>query len=189
METQVWFSNRRARLRKHTGSNNIPNMGPPMSALSMPQYSGNLSNPNQADVHQIPNHYDHLVQQSQHSGYAAGFHHNAGLMPQNYSGSVHFQPSLDYGTKLANDDYKYSTDQITKMSTSPPPSATPQQTAVSVSAQPSSTLPTAIKSYTEHMSESNWNHQMYGHHQVYGPPNEYSQMQQNYTNPNAKYWS
>lgn len=184
---QVWFSNRRARLRKHTGSSNIPNMGPPMSALSMPQYSGNLNNPNQTDVHQVPTHYDHLVQQSQHGGYAASFHHNAGLMPQNYSGSVHFQPSLDYGAKLANDDYKYATDQITKMTTTPPPPP-PQQNAVPVSAQPSSTLPTAIKSYTEHMSESNWN-QMYGHHQVYGPPNEYSQMQPNYTNPNTKYWS
>ncbi|XP_031620618.1 protein gooseberry-neuro-like isoform X2 [Contarinia nasturtii] len=181
---QVWFSNRRARLRKHTGSNNISNMAPPMSALSMPQYSANLSNPNQTDVHQIPTHYDHLVQQSQHTGYGASFHHNTGLMPQNYSGSVHFQPSLDYGTSLKNEDYKYPTDQI-KMSTSTPPP--PQQTAVSLPAQPSSTLPTAIKSYTEHMSESNWN-QMYGH-QVYGPPNEYSQMQQNYTNPNAKYWS
>lgn len=156
-----------------------------MSALSMPQYSGNLNNPNQTDVHQIPTHYDHLVQQSQHGGYGPGFHHNASLMPQNYSGSVHFQPSLDYGTKLANEDYKYSTEQITKMTTTPPPPT--QQTGVSVSAQPSSTLPTAIKTYTEHMSESNWN-QMYGH-QVYGPPNEYSQMQQNYTNPNAKYWS
>lgn len=165
-----------------------------MSALSMPQYSGNLNNPNQTDVHQVPSHYDHLVQQSQHSGYASGFYPNAGLMPQNYSGSVHFQPSLDYGTKLPNDDYKYTNDQIIKMSTTPPlppppPPPQQQQTAVSVSAQPSSTLPLAIKSDTEpHMSEANWN-QMYGHHQVYGPPNEYSQMQQNYSNPNPKYWS
>lgn len=182
---QVWFSNRRARLRKHTGSNNIPNMGPPITGLSMPQYSGNLNNPNQADVHQVPSHYDHLVQQSQHGGYAPGFYPNTGLMAQNYSGSVHFQPSLEYGTKLPNEDYKYSSDQIAKMTTTPPPA---QQTAVSVSAQPSSTLPLAIKSDTEHMAESNWN-QMYGHHQVYGPPNEYTQMQQSYTNPNAKYWS
>lgn len=160
-------------------------MGPPMPGLSMPQYSGNLSNQNQTDVHQVPSHYDHLVQQSQHGGYAPGFYPNAGLMPQNYSGSVHFQPSLDYGTKLPNDDYKYASDHISKMTTTPPP---PQQTGVSISAQPSSTLPIAIKSDSEHMTESSWN-QMYGHHQVYGPPNEYTQMQQSYTNPNAKYWS
>lgn len=158
----------------------------------MPQYSGNLNNPNQADVHQVPpSHYDHLVQQSQHSGYAPGFYPNAGLMPQNYSGSVHFQPSLDYGAKLPNEEYKYTNDQLIKMSTTPPPPPPPpqQQTAVPVSVQPSSTIPLAIKSDAEsHMSEANWN-QMYGHHQVYGPPNEYSQMQQNYTNPNPKYWS
>lgn len=168
-------------------------MGPPMSALSMPQYSGNLNNPNQADVHQVPSHYDHLVQQSHGGGYASGFYPNAGLMPQNYSGSVHFQPSLgDYGTKLPNDDYKYTNDQIIKMSTTPPPPpapSAPTQQQSTVSVQPSSTIPLAIKSDSEpHMSEANWN-QMYGHHQVYGPPNEYSQMQQNYANPNPKYWS
>lgn len=167
-------------------------MGPPMP-LSMPQYSTNINNPNQADVHQMSTHYD-LVQQSQHSGYATGFHHNptSGIMSaQNYSGSVHFQPTVDYGTKLPNDDYKYSSDQLLKMPATPPPSMPPSSLAPSVvatSAPPTSALPTTIKSYADHMNESNWN-QMYGHHQVYGPPNEYSQMQQNYVNPNAKYWS
>lgn len=108
-------------------------------------------------------------------------------MSQNYSGSVHFQPSIEYGTKLPNEDYKYSSDQLTKISTTPPPPPISQQTIATV-AQPTSAIPTSIKSYTDHMSEANWN-QMYGHHQVYGPPNEYSQMQQNYSNPNAKYWS
>lgn len=48
----------------------------------MPQYpASNLNNPNQNDVHQVPAHYDQLVQQSQHTGYATGFHHhNTGLM-------------------------------------------------------------------------------------------------------------
>lgn len=190
---QVWFSNRRARLRKHTGSNNIPNMGPPMSALAMPQYSGNLNASNQPDVHQVPTHYNHLVQQTQHSGYASGFHPNASLMSQNYSGSVHFQPSFDYAAKSPNEEYKYPIDQkdykypVEQLKMSPPP--TPQQTSTALSVQPSSALPTtAAKPYSEHMPESNWS-QMYGHHQVYGPPNEYSQMQQNYINPNAKYWS
>lgn len=145
-----------------------------MSALSMPQYSGNLNNSNSTDVHQVSTHYDHLVQPPQHSGYATGFHHNSGIMAQNYSGSVHFQPTVDYG-KLPNDEYKYSGEQLMKMTTSPPP-------------PPPTTIPTAIKSYSDHMGEANWN-QMYGHHQVYGPPNEYSQMQQNYPNPNSKYWS
>lgn len=176
---KVWFSNRRARLRKHTGAGNMPNMGPPMPALSMPQYSGNLNNTNAPDVHQVATHYDHLVQQTQHSGgYATGFHHNTSIMPQNYSGSVHFQPTnVDYG-KMTGDDYsKYTADQLTKISSPPPlpPSS-------------STSIPSTIKSYADHMNESNWN-QMYGHHQVYGPPNEYSQMQQNYTNPNSKYWS
>lgn len=174
--SQVWFSNRRARLRKHTGASNISNMGPPMSSLSMPQYSGNPINTNASDVHQASAHYDHLVQQSQHSGgYSTGFH-NAGLMSQNYSGSVHFQPStVDYA-KMANEDYPKYSDQLIKTTTSPPPVA-----AVT-------SLPSSIKSYSDHMSEANWN-QMYGHHQVYGPPNEYSQIQQNYANPNSKYWS
>lgn len=143
-----------------------------MSSLSMPQYSGNPINTNASDVHQASAHYDHLVQQSQHSGgYSSGFH-NAGIMSQNYSGSVHFQPStVDYA-KMANDEYKYS-DQLIKMTGSPPPPAPP------------TALPSSIK---YDMSEANWN-QMYGHHQVYGPPNEYSQIQQNYANPNSKYWS
>lgn len=190
-KTQVWFSNRRARLRKHTGANNMPNMGPPMP-LAMPQYSSNINNPNQADVHQVA-HYDHLVQQSQHSSYGSGFHHNAtaGIMSQNYSGSVHFQPSVEYATKLPNDDYKYSSDQLIKMPTTPPlPASTLAPTiGTSAAAAPSSTLSSSMKTYTDHMNESNWNHQMYSHHQVYGPPNEYSQMQQNYVNPNPKYWS
>lgn len=161
----------------------MSNMGTPMSALAMPQYSNNLANPNQGDVHPVSSHYD-LVQQSQHTGYAGSFHPNAGIVPQNYSGSVHFQPSIDYGTKLSNEDYKYSSDLIKMSNTSPPPIQQPGPTSVT---QSSSTLPSTIKSYADHMNESNWN-QMYGHHQVYGPPNEYSQMQQNY-NPNPKYWS
>lgn len=164
-----------------------------MSALAMPQYSGNLNASNQPDVHQVPTHYNHLVQQTQHSGYASGFHPNASLMSQNYSGSVHFQPSFDYAAKSPNEEYKYPIDQkdykypVEQLKMSPPP--TPQQTSTALSVQPSSALPTtAAKPYSEHMPESNWS-QMYGHHQVYGPPNEYSQMQQNYINPNAKYWS
>lgn len=161
----------------------MSNMGTPMSALAMPQYSSNLTNPNQGDVHPVSSHYD-LVQQSQHTGYVGGFHPNSGIMPQNYSGSVHFQPTIDYGTKLPNEDYKYSNDLIKMSNTSPPPIQQPGTTSVT---QSSTSLPSTIKSYADHMNESNWN-QMYGHHQVYGPPNEYSQMQQNY-NPNPKYWS
>lgn len=144
----------------------------------MPQYSGNSINTNPSEVPQTSAHYDHLVQQSQHSGgYSSGFH-NAGIMSQNYSASVHFQPNTpDYGKMTMNDDYaKYTSDQLIKMTTSPPPAAS------------ATSLPTSIKSYSDHMSEANWN-QMYGHHQVYGPPNEYSQIQQNYANPNSKYWS
>lgn len=99
-------------------------------------------------------------------------------MSQNYTG--HFE----YNGKLPNEDYKYPIDQLSKISTTPPPSQQPNPPMV----QPTSTLSTTIKSYTDHMNDANWN-QMYGHHQVYGPPNEYSQMQQNFPNSNVKYWS
>lgn len=157
----------------------MPNMGPPMSALAMPQYANNAINPNPSEVHQA-NHYDHLVQQSQHTAagsYPTGFHHNSSLLPQNYSGSVHFQQSsVDYA-KIASDDYtKFTAEQLAKMTASPPPSAS------------ATSIPTSIKTYTDHMADNSWN-QMYSHHQVYGPPNEYSQMQTNYANSNTKYWS
>lgn len=52
-----------------------------MPTISMPQYPpSNLNNANQNDVHQVPTHYDHLVQQSQHAGYGGGFHHNPSIM-------------------------------------------------------------------------------------------------------------
>lgn len=171
----------------------MTNMGPPMSALNMPQYSGNMSNTNTPDVHQMTTHYDHLMTQSQHSGYGSGFH-NAPIMSQNYSSSVHFQPTtVDYG-KMPNDDYtKYTTDPLAKMTPPPPPTSLappPQSQLMSATggAIPSSTIPGTIKTYSDHMNEANWN-QMYNHHQIYGPPNEYSQMQQNYSNPNSKYWT
>lgn len=157
-------------------------MGPPMSSLSMPQYPTNPINTNVSDVHQASVHYDHLVQQSQHNGgYSTGFHNTGIMSPQNYTGSVHFQPTtVDYA-KMNNDDYaKYTSDQLTKMTSSPPPPPPPSA--------PTSSLPPSMKSYSDHMNEANWN-QMYGHHQVYGPPNEYSQIQQNYSNANSKYWS
>lgn len=150
-----------------------------MSSLPMPQYGNNTINPNPSEVHQT-NHYDHLVQQTQHtptSSYPTTFHHNSTLLPQNYSGSVHFQQStVDY-TKMVNDDYtKFTAEQLAKMTSSPPPII------------PTTPIPTSIKTYTDHMTDNSWN-QMYSHHQVYGPPNEYSQMQTNYVNPNTKYWS
>lgn len=150
----------------------MPNIGPQISALSLQQYSGNLTNPSTTDVYQMASHYDNLVSQAQHTSYPSSFQHPT-LMPQNYSGTMHFQHNMDY-SKMSNDDYKFTSDQLAKMT------------------QPSSPLSNPIKSYADHMNEANWN-QMYGtthhHHQVYGPPNEYSQMQQGYGNANAKYWS
>lgn len=176
----------------------MSNMGPPMSALNMPQYSGNMSNTNTPDIHQMSTHYDHhLMTPSQHNtGYGGGFH-NSPIMSQNYPNSVHFQPTnVDYG-KLSNDDYtKYAPDPLLKMSPPPPPPSSlppiPQtqipSAAIATTGIPSPAIPTTIKTYADHMNETNWN-QMYGHHQIYGPPNEYSQMQQNYANANSKYWS
>lgn len=152
----------------------MPSIGPQISALSLQQYSNNIPpNASSSDVYQMASHYDSLVSQAQHNTYPSTFQHPT-LMPQNYSGTMHFQHSMDY-SKMTNDDYKFTSDQLAKMTQ-----------------QPTSPLSNQIKSYTDHMNESNWN-QMYGtaahHHQVYGPPNEYSQIQQGYGNSNVKYWS
>lgn len=82
---QVWFSNRRARLRKHTGNSGMP---PGMSAQSlgalsalslgsMQQYGSSAA----ADHHQMAG-YD--LMSAQHS-FAQGFQHGG----HNFSNSMH----------------------------------------------------------------------------------------------------
>ncbi|KAJ6645647.1 Protein gooseberry-neuro, partial [Pseudolycoriella hygida] len=158
---QVWFSNRRARLRKHAGSG-ISSMPPSLSTLSglqiPPQYSGN---PIASDVHQMSSQYDHLVSQSHQHAFTSGFQHPS-FAGQNYTNPVHsFQ---DYSKLTAEDYSKLTADQLSKMT------------------------PPLAENYTK--LESNWS-QSFGHTspQGYHPPvNDYNQMQ-NFANPNAKYWA
>ncbi|KAG4080394.1 hypothetical protein HA402_010462 [Bradysia odoriphaga] len=158
---QVWFSNRRARLRKHAGSG-ISSMPPSLSSLSglqiPPQYSGT---PMGNDANQMASHYDHLVSQSHQHAFSSGFQHPS-FTGQNYTNPVHsFQ---DYSKLTAEDYSKLTADQLSKMT------------------------PPMVENYAK--LEGNWS-QSFGHSnpQGYHPPvNDYNQMQ-NYTNPNSKYWA
>lgn len=81
---QVWFSNRRARLRKHSGSTMPPGA----------QLSGGMSQyPTANDAYQMAASYD-LMSQSQNA-FASGFHNAAAFNAQNYAASsMHFQQGM-----------------------------------------------------------------------------------------------
>lgn len=84
---QVWFSNRRARLRKHSGS--VMAAGGQLSSgmSGMPQY------PTANDAYQMAASYD-LMSQSQNA-FASGFHNAAAFNAQNYAAtSMHFQQGM-----------------------------------------------------------------------------------------------
>lgn len=169
---QVWFSNRRARLRKHSGVNAMPHIGSQLSSMSLPQYSGNLPSIPSNDPQQMASHYDHLMSQAQHASYCMPSFQHSAIASQNYSAQVHFQQGMDY-SKVSTDEYKFSNNQVSKMA--PPP--TPP-------------LNNLNKSYAEHMHETHWN-QLYPPnphplHQTYEPSNEYPQTQQSYSHFNPK---
>lgn len=82
---QVWFSNRRARLRKHTGAG-IGSIGPPMSTMSMNSMGQYTSVPPPPDSHQMSS-YEFMAQ-SQHT-FSSGFQHSP-FGAQNFTGSMHF---------------------------------------------------------------------------------------------------
>ncbi|CAD7089574.1 unnamed protein product [Hermetia illucens] len=172
---QVWFSNRRARLRKHTGAG-MSSMGPPLSSLSglpissMTQYSPTA--PSSDPHHQMAG-YDLVAAQSQH-GFTAGSFQHPHFGGQNYY-------HQDYSKLSVEDFSKLAADNASKMTPS---------------------LPT--DSYAKGIAEVNWS-QSYGTHpgQTYTHPasNDYAAAahlhQANtaaaiYSNPvasQAKYWS
>lgn len=92
---QVWFSNRRARLRKHSGSVMSAASGQLSSGMTgMPQY------PSANDAYQMAASYD-LMSQSQNA-FASGFHNAAAFNAQNYAASsMHFQQGMT-GENLLN---------------------------------------------------------------------------------------
>lgn len=80
---QVWFSNRRARLRKHAGAGMGGGISTSLSGLSMPQYPGV---PPGGDPHQMTG-YD-LMNHSGQSSFSTGFQHSP-FHSQNFAGSMH----------------------------------------------------------------------------------------------------
>lgn len=85
---QVWFSNRRARLRKHsvTGMSGSQ-LSSAISTMSMSQYTGVPSN----EAYQMAAGYELMSQNP--NAFASGFQHATGFGAQNYStsGPMHFQ--------------------------------------------------------------------------------------------------
>lgn len=87
---QVWFSNRRARLRKHV-PNGQTSMGPPLSTISQYPHGASLSN----ETYQMMNGYDFLNSSGHHhqaSSFAGGFQHSPfGNQAQSFSSNhMHF---------------------------------------------------------------------------------------------------
>lgn len=81
---QVWFSNRRARLRKHSGSIMAT---PGQLSSGMSQY------PSANDAYQMAASYE-MMSQSQNA-FASGFHNAAAFNAQNYAASsMHFQQGM-----------------------------------------------------------------------------------------------
>ncbi|XP_055384510.1 protein gooseberry-neuro-like [Condylostylus longicornis] len=122
---QVWFSNRRARLRKHSGSNGglvghgggslssgaagsmVSAMGPPLTAIgglpitSMTQYSATTPSSDNHPHHQMHHGYSDLVTPPQHGFTATGFHHqHSHFTGQNYYHQDYSKLSMDDFTKL-----------------------------------------------------------------------------------------
>lgn len=87
---QVWFSNRRARLRKHAPGQT--SMGPPISSNShySHQHTSSLTN----ETYQMMNNFDFLNSTGHNqSSFAAGFQHNSFVnnQPQPFNSShMHF---------------------------------------------------------------------------------------------------
>lgn len=95
---QVWFSNRRARMRKHSGGSGMGSIGQsigaigsiPMSAMS--QYGVTPTDSHHHHHHSQMTGYD-LVSQSQHA-FSSGYSPFGG---QNFTGTVHFhQGKFDF---------------------------------------------------------------------------------------------
>lgn len=126
---QVWFSNRRARLRKHTGSNPAPSLASystlPMPQIPCPYPAGEIPplsqhHPQHPDSwhHQKYANYNHLMAQSQHLNQAfqsAAFPSTSGStfghLVSGTNGPSHSQildttvPRNDYPRYTSNDVY------------------------------------------------------------------------------------
>lgn len=125
---QVWFSNRRARLRKHTGSNSAPSLAG-YSSLPMPQISCPYPGSEIPSISQHPQHpdswhhqkyanYNQLMAQSQHLNQAfqnAAFPSTSGAtfshLVSGGSGPPHGQ-ILDTGLTSRNDYIRYPTNDM-----------------------------------------------------------------------------
>ncbi|XP_070491059.1 protein gooseberry-neuro-like [Chironomus tepperi] len=171
---QVWFSNRRARLRKHSGTTN---MGPPLSTIS--QYHHHSSSmPNES--YPMMNGYEFLNSSGHQSSFPSStlgsFQHTPfSNQTQNFnSNAMHFNQNQDYSSKHLTE---------------------PQDAIISkpsISPTSSSHVISSEAPYAKHHIETtanSWPTQSYQSQQYSLPTNVPLDYHQSYTNSTSKYWS
>nr|QMU24250.1 paired protein [Panorpa liui]QMU24252.1 paired protein [Panorpa liui] len=205
---QVWFSNRRARLRKHVGATAGGSLGPiSLSALSC-QYPSSSELPHTSNHHQIAPHYDQIMAHS-HQAFQTNFtnstfnHANPTVIQHNDSSVYRPQNGGDlYGTKMPDftkmeskfpsNDYKMTTAEYSKISEEYTKMAT--ESFSKLAAENYSKM--AVENYSKmaaNEAATNWSQTGYQgyafHNNVTSVGDVFSQ--QSYTTSNAanKYWA
>lgn len=166
---QVWFSNRRARLRKNSGPGSIgsvPGLGNMSSGLSFPissmsQYSSGMP-PQSNDCHQMSG-YDLISQSHHHHSFANSFQNHS-----SHHAGMGIGPFSEYGKQSE----EYSKAMHSMVATTAGPEGhhfAKAATATTAVGNSNSTVDCYSKLGAE--ANNNWNHQGYGASTSLAPPN------------------